>query len=399
MTTRVRVVTPELLDAAMANIINDPSSQSNTAVGVVGANTATVNVTGVTTAQANSLVQRDAAGRTQFVDPAVPADAATKNYVDTNISALGATTATANTLAKRDGVGDLSAVALHASAAVTAASAVISGTVSAGATTVTSLNASTATTTGAVTVGSTLTVASRATLNGSGLTIASTGDVNWSANANSSVPLQIGLDNGNQVIMDNNEFASRVWTNGTWALSSYGMTVTTLTVTGELRSTVQGSLSTSVVGRGYADTRVVAISGTSTAQSIASGGAAPVLLTFNHVDKANTSLCTTATGKITCVTPGWYMVFGQASFNNTAQAGLGTMRYCQVWLNGSASGGLPSSFLPPVDSDVHSYVLNASGMVFLNAGDYLQLYVQQDSGSTLTLDQTLSFLQVCYVSP
>lgn len=39
--------------------------------------------TGVVSATPNTLVQRDAAGRTQFVDPAVSADVATKGYVDT----------------------------------------------------------------------------------------------------------------------------------------------------------------------------------------------------------------------------------------------------------------------------------------------------------------------------
>lgn len=49
---------------------------------------------GASTATANALVKRDAAGRAQFADPAANADAATKNYVDGKL----ATTLTALTI-------------------------------------------------------------------------------------------------------------------------------------------------------------------------------------------------------------------------------------------------------------------------------------------------------------
>jgi len=111
MTTRVRVVTPELLDGAVAALINTAGTQSHNAAVVAGSGGGTVTATGVTTATANTLVQRDANARTQFATPAVSADAATKGYVDTTVAGYIPTTAkgAASGVASLDGSSFLTA--------------------------------------------------------------------------------------------------------------------------------------------------------------------------------------------------------------------------------------------------------------------------------------------------
>lgn len=82
--TRLRVLTPEALDAVAANLVNTPSSQLGTAV-ANKAGTGTPTTTGVVTATGNSLMQRDSAGRSQVATPSASADIATKGYVDTAV--------------------------------------------------------------------------------------------------------------------------------------------------------------------------------------------------------------------------------------------------------------------------------------------------------------------------
>lgn len=79
---RLRVVTPELLDALVANLVNTSSTSTSTAV-ANHAGTGTATVSGSVSATASSLMQRDANGRSQVATPAVSADIATKGYVDT----------------------------------------------------------------------------------------------------------------------------------------------------------------------------------------------------------------------------------------------------------------------------------------------------------------------------
>jgi hypothetical protein len=109
--TRIRVVTPELLDGAVAALINTSGTQSHNAAVVAGSGGGTVTTTGVTTATANTLVQRDANARTQFASPSVSADAATKGYVDTTCAGYIPTTqkGAASGVASLDGSSFLTA--------------------------------------------------------------------------------------------------------------------------------------------------------------------------------------------------------------------------------------------------------------------------------------------------
>lgn len=82
---RLRVVTPEALDALVANLVNTGASATGTAV-ANKAGTGTPTTTGVVTATASTLMQRDAAGRSQIVTPTVGAEIANKTYVDTQVA-------------------------------------------------------------------------------------------------------------------------------------------------------------------------------------------------------------------------------------------------------------------------------------------------------------------------
>lgn len=105
--TRLRVVTPERLDALVANLVNTGGSATGTAV-ATKAGTGTPTTTGVVTATANSLMQRDASARAQIANPAVGADIANKSYVDTAI----ATTVLSSTRGAASGVATLDGSAL-----------------------------------------------------------------------------------------------------------------------------------------------------------------------------------------------------------------------------------------------------------------------------------------------
>lgn len=87
--SRIRVLTPERLDGQAASLVSTNGSQLNLAVksaAAAAASGGTVNVTGVSSASPNTLMQRDAVGRAQVIDPVAGADIATKQYVDNGLA-------------------------------------------------------------------------------------------------------------------------------------------------------------------------------------------------------------------------------------------------------------------------------------------------------------------------
>lgn len=107
---RMRIVTPERLDTLVASLVNNATSSTGTAV-ANHAGTGTPTTTGVVTATANTLMQRDANGRSQIATPSVSADIATKGYVDTTVGGyiLTSTKGAASGVASLDSTGHVPA--------------------------------------------------------------------------------------------------------------------------------------------------------------------------------------------------------------------------------------------------------------------------------------------------
>lgn len=84
--TRVRVVTPERLDALVSNLVNTSGTATSTAVATKAGTSSGGSTTGVTAATANTIMGRDASARSQVADPAVNADVANMGWTNTTIS-------------------------------------------------------------------------------------------------------------------------------------------------------------------------------------------------------------------------------------------------------------------------------------------------------------------------
>lgn len=89
--TRLRVVTPERLDALVSNLVNTSGTATSTAVATKAGTSTGGSTTGVTTATASTIMGRDANGRSQVADPAVAADIATMGWVNTQLGSYLAT--------------------------------------------------------------------------------------------------------------------------------------------------------------------------------------------------------------------------------------------------------------------------------------------------------------------
>lgn len=246
--TRVRVLTPEQLDAAAASLVNTAGTLLGTAVSQK-AGTSQGTATGVIAANASTLMGRDAAGRSQVATPAVAADIATKGYVDATVTGYVASSAkgVANGVASLNSGGQVPSGQLPSF--------------------VSSVNGSS----GVVTVGGSSGVANEVVKLDSngvghaiGLHLTGTGDVSVTS---TSSPLQIGAELTNlqvdtyQTLYDNNEMAARKWDSATqkWVASNFQITASSLNVSGTLNVTgtatlsAMGTSATSIATKSYVD--------------------------------------------------------------------------------------------------------------------------------------------------
>jgi hypothetical protein len=110
-------------------------------------------------------------------------------------------------------------------------------------------------------------------------------------------------------------------------------------------------------------------------QNLTTGSAAALLLDTEDVDNDNMHSTTTNTSRLTAVTAGRYQVGGGYC------AGSGSGRR-EVWyrVNGSDVNGTESGIF---GSTNNTGPASRAVSVFLNVGDYVELFAYQDSGGTI----------------
>lgn len=116
-----------------------------------------------------------------------------------------------------------------------------------------------------------------------------------------------------------------------------------------------------------------------TAQSIPAG-TSNTALTWNlaQVDTYN-GFSTSHPTRYTCQQPGWYDASATVAM---ASGSAGTM-YAAWQVNGNPPVNTPNTETGPVTGS-HNRAAGISGLVFLNAGDYLEVITWQDSGSAIS---------------
>lgn len=135
----------------------------------------------------------------------------------------------------------------------------------------------------------------------------------------------------------------------------------------------------------YSDTisQVVAL-GTN-AQSLASQASTMTKVTFaTEIVDSRTEF---AANKFTAKSPGLYMTGGNVKF---AASTDNASRDVIVYLNGAATR-IANSTCNTDGSGTRATIVNACGLIKLAAGDYLELFARQTSGSAIVLDNSTEF--------
>jgi hypothetical protein len=107
------------------------------------------------------------------------------------------------------------------------------------------------------------------------------------------------------------------------------------------------------------------------------------IVAFDSEINDNDSIHDTVTNnsRLTCRTAGVYLVRGHAIFSSN---GVGT-RAVSLFRNGNTNDRVGEIVLPPASTSSFSTAIEVETLIELAAGDYLEMYVYQDSGGALTL--------------
>jgi len=116
-----------------------------------------------------------------------------------------------------------------------------------------------------------------------------------------------------------------------------------------------------------------------TTQVIATGTWTVINLDAEDVDTENGHSNTVNNSRYVCQVAGWYWVTGFVAWpNSNNQADI----YCALYVNGSAHVyGSPQALLK--NANGFSSV-SASGLVYLQVNDYVQVHARQDTGANYT---------------
>lgn len=116
------------------------------------------------------------------------------------------------------------------------------------------------------------------------------------------------------------------------------------------------------------------------AQSIANNS--PTAITFDTevIDQDGMHSTTTATSRLTAVTPGWYMMSGNVPFNGAAAGS----RWVAFQINGVPTSRAGFAAVPNAGTDKASP--STTVPVFLNVGDYVEMVCLHNSGAALSTD-------------
>lgn len=132
------------------------------------------------------------------------------------------------------------------------------------------------------------------------------------------------------------------------------------------------------------------------AQSLAVSGTA-YALTFDteDIDRDNGHSTSTNTTRYTAQTAGWYYVFGQVSITgNVTGSRTASLRVNSAALN-------TTQVISAYTLNSNTWTAPTSGMIYLNVGDYVELWASQTSGGALNTFVTAPyqpFMSVIWVS-
>jgi hypothetical protein len=155
--------------------------------------------------------------------------------------------------------------------------------------------------------------------------------------------------------------------------------VVTSTLLNNHRDALQYLLGSSMTGGG--GRRPLFIASKSANQSIATGTAyVPVTFTSEDVDYDSGHSTSSNTSRYTAATAGYYHV----SATGTYAANATGVRGIHITVNAADPTGHIGTILTAVGSSTTT-AITASGLVYLNVGDYVEMNAQQTSGGALNL--------------
>ncbi len=121
----------------------------------------------------------------------------------------------------------------------------------------------------------------------------------------------------------------------------------------------------------------------SAAQAVASNTYTAISLNVTDVDTDGGHSNVTNNSRYTCQVPGWYLVEGFAALQNTTAA----QSILEVTMALNSTGGTPTSvygLTTWVVKGANSFTAaSGSGMLHMSAGDYLEIWCWQDSGTSI----------------
>lgn len=119
------------------------------------------------------------------------------------------------------------------------------------------------------------------------------------------------------------------------------------------------------------------------AQTFTTGVSAAITCTTEDVDSSGMHSTSTNTSRATAVYPGWYQCGGGNSFVNNATGSRGNF-----WVVNATSVNGSVTVLPTVAGGISWRGPARSKLIFLNVGDYLEMWGFQNSGGNLAADVT-----------
>lgn len=125
-------------------------------------------------------------------------------------------------------------------------------------------------------------------------------------------------------------------------------------------------------------------------QSILTTANTPLIFDTNVQNVGGIHSTTVNNSRFTAPVVGWYIALGQVSYG-AGQAVGSTLRQIAIAVNGSFVTPVPINNSPPNPSNTIIPSWQVVATLQLNAGDYVEFLVYQDSGSTIDTSPTSTF--------
>jgi len=134
-----------------------------------------------------------------------------------------------------------------------------------------------------------------------------------------------------------------------------------------------------------------------TVQSIANVTNTAIMFDVNDVDSYSGHSTVTNPSRYVAQVPGWHQVSGAVAMNTTQTTAPGAGAWAFIAKNGTLASPLIPGAVPSV-STLRLWT-TPTDLIFLNTGDYLEIYVQQAEGgarNTSVLSNQYSFMAISW---